>query len=736
MTPRSLRPSFRPHWALLLLLLLLLLPASTVRCRPETSISTTAGTKLAPERISWDTNITLLGDACLKKGAISLTRDSAASAGRALYSQPIRFLEPTTRSPASFSSRFAFSITPSSPGDGLAFLLTSDPHFLGSPNGFLGLFSDLASASKADDAVTIAVEFDTNLDAPLRDINDNHVALDVDSIFSFAASDAGNAGVDLKARIPMMAWVEYSSTEKAVRVWLSYSHFRPPDPLLVARVDLSGLFREFMYVGFSASNGHGTALHIVTRWSFRTFGFAAASSASPAGNGTDVAGCANCSTEGQKGGDTGDEYLNPGDGPVASLAVGTRRYIRVVLVVGGVVVFVCLLLLLIAAVISCLRGNEEEGSEGSAPETAVGGEFQTAPARISLDEIRSATKEFHCSKILGQGGSATVYEGVLPSGCKVAVKRFGQVDRFSRTLATELAAVMGSCRHPNLVPLRGWCCEKDELVLVHEYMPNGSLDKILHAAAPFGSPVAGQPPALSWDQRWKIVLGVASALVFLHEECEKKIIHRDVKACNVLLDAEFNAKVGDFGLAELNDHNRTPPVAKPAGTMGYLAPEYVHSGVATEKSDVYSFGILALEVATGRKPVEKAIVLVDWVWSLWGRRRVVDAADPRLEGSFNRDEMGRMLVVGLCCAHPDSKRRPTMRKAIRMLRGAATLTALPARKPAVRLLSQLPPTSQDSCSQASGDATTSWFSPCISLNQLEEQNYGRNFTAATRTPFS
>nr|XP_010917326.2 L-type lectin-domain containing receptor kinase S.6 [Elaeis guineensis] len=723
MTPRSLSPSFRPHWALLLLLLL---PATTVRCRPEISI-TTAGTKLIPERISWDTNITLLGDASLKNGAISLTRNSASSAGRALYSQPIRFLEPTTRSPASFSSRFAFFITPSSPGDGLAFLLTSDPHFLGSSNGFLGLFSDLASAdsSRADDVVTIAVEFDTNLDAPLRDINDNHVALDVGSIFSFAAADAGKVEVDLKARIPMMAWVEYSSTEKAVRVWLSYSRFRPPEPLLVAGVDLSGLFREFMYVGFSASNGHGAALHAVTRWSFRTFGFAAAAaSASPPGNGTDGGGCANCSTEGQKGGDTDDDFVKPGSDPVVSLATRTRRYIRVVLIVGVVIVFVCLLLL-IAAIVTCLRGNEEEGSEGSALETAVGCEFQRMPPRISLDEIRSATKEFHCSKILGQGGSAMVYEGVLPSGCKVAVKRFGQVDRFTRTFATELAALIGSCRHRNLIPLKGWCCEKDELVLVYEYMPNGSLDKILHAAAPSESMVAGPPPALSWDQRWKIVLGVASAIVFLHEECEKKIIHRDVKACNVLLDAEFNAKLGDFGLAELNDHNRTPPVTKPAGTMGYLAPEYVHSGVATEKSDVYSFGVLALEVATGRKPMEKGVVLVDWVWSLWGRRRLVDAADPRLEGRFSREEMGRMLVVGLCCAHPESKRRPTMRKAMRMLKGVAALTALPARKPAVRLLSQLPRTSRDSGSQASGDATTSWFSPCISLNQLEEQNDGQ-----------
>jgi len=128
----------------------------------------------------------------------------------------------------------------------------------------------------------------------------------------------------------------------------------------------------------------------------------------------------------------------------------------------------------------------------------------------------------------------------------------------------------------------------------------------------------------------------------------------------VLLDGEFNARLGDFGLARLVSHGGLPLTTQPAGTLGYLAPEYVHSGVATERSDVYSFGVLALEVATGRRPTERGISVVDWVWVLWDRRRLVDAADQRLQGRFVAEEMRWILLVGLFCVHPYCRKRPGM----------------------------------------------------------------------------
>ena len=154
-----------------------------------------------------------------------------------------------------------------------------------------------------------------------------------------------------------------------------------------------------------------------------------------------------------------------------------------------------------------------------------------------------------------------------------------------------------------------------------------------------------------------------------------------------MLDADFTAKLGDFGLADVYDHSSsTRDATIPAGTMGYLAPEYVYSGVPTVKTDVYSFGVVVLEVATGRKPVEDdGTVVVDFVWGLWGKRKLIEAADPRLMGKFDEKEMERMLLVGLLCVHPDYEKRPRVREATRILKKEAPLPLLPTSKPRVRI---------------------------------------------------
>ena len=187
--------------------------------------------------------------------------------------------------------------------------------------------------------------------------------------------------------------------------------------------------------------------------------------------------------------------------------------------------------------------------------------------------------------------------------------------------------MVGCLRHKNLVQLQGWCCEDTELVLVYYYLPNGSLSNILHRNS-------NSTRVLSWKQRFHIVVGVASALTYLNEECERQIIQRNVKTCNILLDAEFNAKLGDLGLAEVYEHSsNTREATIPAGTMGYLAPEYVYSGIPTEKTDVYSFGVVVLEVATGRRPLDdNGIVVVDWVWDLWKKGKLIEAADSTVDG--------------------------------------------------------------------------------------------------------
>lgn len=333
------------------------------------------------------------------------------------------------------------------------------------------------------------------------------------------------------------------------------------------------------------------------------------------------------------------------------------------------------------------------------------------PKMLSLSEIKSATNGFNQDKIIGEGASAVVYEGAIPSCGSVAVKRFNHESKYDASISripfnTEFATMVGCLRHKNLVQLQGWCCERNELVLVYEYMPNGSLDKILHRRTNLSK-------FLTWERRLNIIHGVASALIYLHEECESQIIHRDVKTCNILLDSEFNAKLGDFGLAEVYRHSlRTRHATVPAGTMGYLAPEYAFSGVPTIKTDVYSFGVVVLEVASGRRPVdEERIVITDYVWDLWEKGIITEAADPNLMGRFNGMEMDRTLMVGLSCAHPNCEKRPTMREAARMLRGESPMPVLPSRKPTVRIQSSLPAVCEDIIMGFHRDDDTPWSTP-------------------------
>lgn len=522
------------------------------------------------------------------------------------------------------------------------------------------------------------MEFDTSFDPSLGDINGNHVGIDVSNVVSFASVDALSRGIDLKSGKLITAWIEYRDAMKMVRVWVGYSSStRPSSPILASQIDLTEKFNEFMHVGFSASNGQGSGVHLVHNWQFKTLGYS--HSVSP----IDMVGegdCFLCYT-----GDS-DSSLNRRK-KIGEIALG----------LGGITALV--MSVLAAAVVVCVYLRKRKGCGGVSVSQSCRFQNNKVPMRLSLSEIKSATLGFNRDRLVGEGASAKVYKGSLPfGGGDVAVKRFDRdvdgLDCLHNPFATEFATMVGCLRHKNLVQLKGWCCEGSELVLVYEYLPNGSLNKVLHRN--FNSSIV-----LSWKQRVNIVLGVASALTYLHEECERQIIHRDVKTCNIMLDADFTAKLGDFGLAEVYEHSSsTRDATIPAGTMGYLAPEYVYSGVPTVKTDVYSFGVVMIEVATGRKPVEDdGTVVADYVWNLWERNRLIEAADPRLMGRFDALEMEMMLLVGLLCVHPDFDKRPRVRDAARMLKKEAPIPLLPPSKPRVRIrpicLSDDTPETQD-----------------------------------------
>jgi serine/threonine protein kinase len=301
----------------------------------------------------------------------------------------------------------------------------------------------------------------------------------------------------------------------------------------------------------------------------------------------------------------------------------------------------------------------------------------TGPKRFAYKELVVATGNFSEEGKLGQGGFGGVYRGFLAEqNMEIAVKKVSSSSNQGKKEYVSEVNTISRLRHRNLVQLVGWSQKRDSFLLVYEYMPNGSLDYHLFR----------KKSHLSWPVRYKIVQGLASGLLYLHEEWEQCVVHRDIKSSNVMLDSNFQAKLGDFGLARLVDHGLGSQTTALAGTMGYMAPECFITSKASKESDVFSFGVVVLEIACGRRVVERKeeeskISLVNWVWELYGKGRLLDAADDTLNGEYDKEEMKCLMSVGLWCAHPDHTSRPSIRQAIQVLNFEAPLPSLPSHMP-------------------------------------------------------
>jgi serine/threonine protein kinase len=301
----------------------------------------------------------------------------------------------------------------------------------------------------------------------------------------------------------------------------------------------------------------------------------------------------------------------------------------------------------------------------------------TGPKRFTYYELLRATNNFAEGGMLGEGGFGGVYKGLLSeSNIEVAVKRVSKGSKQGKKEYISEVKIISRLRHKNLVQLIGWCHEQRELLLVYEYMPNGSLDSHL-----FGAKIS-----LTWPVRYKIAHGLASALLYLHEEWEQCVVHRDIKSSNIMLDSNFNTKLGDFGLARLVEHELGSQTTVLAGTMGYLAPECFTTGKASKESDVYSFGVVSLEIACGRKPIEaqsepSKVRLVEWVWDLYGKGQLFEAVDKGLSMEFDEGQMECLMVVGLWCCHPDPTNRPSIRQVLHVLNFEAPFPNLPSKLP-------------------------------------------------------
>ncbi|KAH0716045.1 hypothetical protein KY290_008990 [Solanum tuberosum] len=289
--------------------------------------------------------------------------------------------------------------------------------------------------------------------------------------------------------------------------------------------------------------------------------------------------------------------------------------------------------------------------------------------RYVFKELRTATDHFSSKNILGSGGFGVVYKGRLNNGTVVAVKRLKDYNAVGGEIQFQTEVELISLAvHRNLLRLWGFCSTESERLLVYPYMPNGSV------AARLKDHIHGRP-VLDWSRRKGIAVGTARGLVYLHEQCDPKIIHRDVKAANILLDEEFEAVVGDFGLAKLLDHRDSHVTTAVRGTVGHIAPEYLSTGQSSEKTDVFGFGILLLELITGQKAVDfgrgvnQKGVMLDWVKKLHAEKKLNLMVDKDLKNNFDRIELEEMVQVALLCTQFIPTYRPKMSEVLRMLEG-------------------------------------------------------------------
>ncbi|KAL7224596.1 hypothetical protein ACSBR1_025962 [Camellia fascicularis] len=307
------------------------------------------------------------------------------------------------------------------------------------------------------------------------------------------------------------------------------------------------------------------------------------------------------------------------------------------------------------------------GSEKVDDGMAIGG-GNTQWRIFTYKELHTATNGFSENNKLGEGGFGSVYWGKTSDGLQIAVKKLKSMNSKAEMEFAVEVEVLGRVRHKNLLGLRGYCAGgADQRLIVYDYMPNLSLLSHLHGQ------FAGEVQ-IDWKKRINIAIGSAEGLLYLHHEVTPHIIHRDIKASNVLLDSNFEPLVADFGFAKLIPDGVSHMTTRVKGTLGYLAPEYAMWGKVSESCDVYSYGILLLEIVTGRKPIEKLPggvkrTITEWAEPLILKGRFKELVDPKLRGNFDENQLKQAINVAALCVQTESEKRPTMKEVVSLLKG-------------------------------------------------------------------
>ncbi|KAM3370172.1 hypothetical protein ACQJBY_017831 [Aegilops geniculata] len=591
--------------------------------------------------------------------------------GRVVYAkEPLKLWNSKRTVLTSFRTDFMLNILPQNgTGEGMAFVLTNNPSLPSNSSGqWLGVCNNRTDGAKTNRVV--AVEFDTRKSNE-DDLDGNHVGIDINSIKSFRQYPLNNLSIFLSTGSDVWVSIRYHGTLQLLRVFLvQYSirgqHLFKGD----IYIDLSQYLVDDIYLVFAGSTGDATQLNQIKSWNFTT----------------------------------------------VDIDVKVRRghWRKVLLALVTLLVFsICLF----AGLFMWRRLTRRRRLAYRNLEKMIDAH---GPVKFKLRELRRATANFSPTRKLGRGGFGTVYLGYVDGmNLEVAVKRVStdkqeDTNRGEKEFVAEVNTI-SKLSHRNLVKLIGWCHKKGELLLVYEYFPMGSLDKLLYArertASSSSMSASTHTPELTWERRYKIIRGVASALDYLHHGSSKRILHRDVKASNVMLDAEYNARLGDFGLARVIQqdgvtHHSTQVVA---GTRGYMAYESFFTGRASLDTDVYAFGVFVLEVVSGRSPSNAVqhhyihdsdhrgeedysggggaghplpMHIVDWMWRLYGGGKALHAADPLLGGEFDQVQVDCAVRLALACCHPNPRERPSMRTAVQVLIDGALAPEPPVNKPA------------------------------------------------------
>ncbi|KAI3497324.1 hypothetical protein L1887_39851 [Cichorium endivia] len=608
-----------------------------------------------------DLDINKTGDASFYKG-IQVTPDEVDpqrlnSTGRATYVKRLHLWENISGELATFTTNFSFAIDSSMKADygyGLTFFLAEDNSMIINDGSSMGLPIN----GNVTMTPFVAVEFDTFPDQdwdPRNSSNDligDHVGININSLTSVTSQKWFSNVTGGKL---CHAWITYDSASKNLSV--SFTGFRNNTvevrQAIYHIIDLRKVLPEWVIFGFSAATGpHRFQKNPVKSWAFSSS-------------------------------DLNNDEINaqPLPSPEAvKRKKGTGLVVRLIVGLSIALTFMVVLAF-------CVWRKKMKKSREAEHRFEVGMENELemgmGPRKFTYRELARSTGDFSEDHKLGEGGFGGVYRGFLKElNTYVAVKRVSKSSKQGIKEYASEVTIISRLRHRNLVQLTGWCHERGELLLVYEFMENGSLD--LH--------LFKEKSLLTWGTRYKIAHGLASALLYLHEEWEQCVLHRDIKSSNIMLDANFNAKLGDFGFAKLVDHEKGSQTTLLAGTIGYMAPECVITGMATRESDVFSFGVVALEIACGRKTMvykaqKNQVRLVEWVWEVYGSETLLDAVDPRLGSDYEEEEVKRLMVVGLWCAHPDSDLRPSMRQVIQVLNSEASLPTLPSKMPVASYLS-------------------------------------------------